>query len=338
MTAATAKPPKQKTRPRGENILPQRMKVLYITTLHRTGGWLAEAFAADSAAQILLEEVIGVTAGLAKLRDEVFDAILISHEPGVLDALDLVEGLRAGGTEDPILLLGSQTPQEIDALCYEVGADDYCCVNETTVRGLLWKFARAIERKQLLRENRRLVHAERQRLKQEHLEAQRLLDQQRLLIADLEVLEEGHPSSESNGSDCVEDCLAKAASEGTAAPLDLPEVLVSHYRELLRTYVIMGVGNLTHEMAALSELLAVSNVSAQRALQLHVAVLSELVQGLGARSARHVMNRADLLVLEVLGHLADGYRQRWLERKDPPQQLFLPGFSPDDFPRLVEAA
>ena len=72
--------------------LPMRMKVLYITTLHRTGGWLAEAFAADSAAQIVLEEVVGVTAGLSRLRDEVFDAVLVSHEPGVLDALDLVEG------------------------------------------------------------------------------------------------------------------------------------------------------------------------------------------------------------------------------------------------------
>ncbi|MCF6314095.1 MAG: asparagine synthase C-terminal domain-containing protein, partial [Verrucomicrobiales bacterium] len=112
-----------------------------------------------------------VTAGLARLRAEVFDGGLVSHGPGVLDALDLVEGLRAGGNEEPMILLGSQPAQEIDALCYEVGADEYCCVAETTVRGLLWKFARAIERGQLVRENRRLVQSERQRLQQEHLEA-----------------------------------------------------------------------------------------------------------------------------------------------------------------------
>ena len=110
-------------------------------------------------------------------------------------------------------------------------------------------------------------------------------------------------------------------------PLDLPQSLVAHYRELLRTYVIMGVGNLTTEMADLSEMLATSGVSAQRALQLHVTVLEDLVAGLGARSARHVMNRADLLVLEVMGHLADGYRQRYFERKHPPRQQTLPGFS-----------
>jgi hypothetical protein len=65
-------------------------------------------------------------------------------------------------------------------------------------------------------------------------------------------------------------------------------------------------------------------VSAQRALQLHVAVLEELVQGLGTRSARHVMNRADLLALEVMGHLADGYRARLAESRHPLRQQILP--------------
>ncbi len=78
--------------------MPMRIKVLYVTTLHRTGGWLAEAFRADCAAEVQLVETVGVTAGLARLRDEVFDAVLASHEPGVLDALDFVEGLRAAGT------------------------------------------------------------------------------------------------------------------------------------------------------------------------------------------------------------------------------------------------
>ena len=184
MNLAAAKPGSGRI----QGTLPPRMKVLYITTLHRPGNWLAEAFAADGATKILLEEVVGVTAGLARLRDEVFDAVVVSHEPGVLDGLDLVEGLRAGGHDEPLLLVGEQTPQQLEALCFEVGADDYCCVTETTVRGLLWKFARAIQRNQLQRENRRLLQAERQRLHQEHREAQHLLEQQRLVIADLEIL------------------------------------------------------------------------------------------------------------------------------------------------------
>ena len=309
--------------------LPSRMKVLYITTLHRTGGWLAEAFASDSAAQILLEEVVGVTAGLARLRDEVFDAVLVSHEPGVLDALDFVEGLRGGGNDEPVILLGSAPAQQVDALCYEVGADDYCCVAETTVRGLLWKFARAIQHHQLVRENRRLVQAERQRLQQEHHEAERLLDQQRALIDDLETLGGAKKTASQhsdNPQEAMEDCLAKTATSQHESPLVLPESLISHYDELLRTYVIMGVGNLTDEMSQLARLLADWGISAQSAMQLHVHVLEELVKGLGNRSARHVMNRADLLVLEVMGYLADGSRQLDQDRCNPPHQLLLPGF------------
>jgi hypothetical protein len=117
-----------------------------------------------------------------------------------------------------------------------------------------------------------------------------------------------------------------ASSEKSSTLLELPEPLINHYRDLLRTYVIMGAGNLSDEMASLARLLATSGISAQRTMQLHVQVLEELVRGLGNRSARHVMSRADLLVLEVMGHLADSYRQRYHERRWPPRQLRLPGF------------
>jgi hypothetical protein len=319
--------------PRIWGQMPTRMKVLYVTTLHRTGGWLAEAFAADCAAEIWLKEAVGVTAGLANLRDEVFDAVLVSHEPGVLDALDLIEGLRAGGNDEPMIVLGVTPSAEMAAMCYEVGADAYCCVAETTTRSLLWTFARAIERCQLVREHRRLVQMEQQRLAHEHQEAERLLSEQRALIAELELIRDGN-------TDCVESMEQGAAStegESTSYSMlrvpcsqpthcDLPDRLVSHYREMLRAYVVMGAGNLADEMTTLASLLADANVSAQRTMQLHVHVLEELIGSLGNRSARHVMNRADLLVLEVMAHLADGYRRRYHDRCYPPQQLALPGF------------
>ena len=249
-------------------VLPPRLKVLSVTTSPQGSNWLAAAFAADAATQVVLDEVIGAVAGLIRLRDEEFDAVLVSHDTERLDALDFVEGLRAGGNELPMIILGMQPPQEIDALCYEVGADDYCCIGETTVRGLLWKFARAIERNQLLRENRRLVHAQQQRLKQEHLEAQRLLEQQRQVIADLETISKGtFPLPTAVGVDDLDDCLAKTVRVAGHTTIDLPTSLVSHYRELLRTYVIMGVGNLSEEMSRLADMLATAEVSAQRGLQ-----------------------------------------------------------------------
>lgn len=318
--------------------LPAKLKLLFVAASKGAASWLADAFAVDGSAQIVVEEAIGDAAGLARLRDEAFDAILIGHEPLILDGLELATALRTSGRDEPIILLGHEPPATLDSLCCEAGADDYCCLAETTVRGLLWKFARAIQRSTLVRENRRLLQAERQRLQQEQHEADRLLDQQRALIADLEELSEG-------GGRCSNDSISLLSETGESfahdpdephrahpvARLRVPSTplspeLVSHYRDLLQAYVIMGAGNLSREMSALAQQLADTNVSAQRAMQLHLQVLEELVQGLGNRSARHVMNRADLLALEVMSHLADDYRQRYHERRYPPQQQLLPGF------------
>jgi hypothetical protein len=341
-TMPTAKPaaaPSKRSVPKIWGQLPARMKVLYVTTLRRTGGWLAEAFASDCATEILLKEALGVAAGLANLRDEVFDAVLVSHEPGVLDALDFIEGLRAGGNDEPTIVLGIGPSAEMTAVAHEVGADAYCCVAETTTRSLLWTFARAIERCQLIREHRRLVQMEQQRLTHEHQEAERLLAEQRALIAELEHIRDGsgqpvesvaYSSAGAQGSGFkVQFCESSSLNPElrTLNPsAELPERLVAHYRELLRAYVVMGAGNLADEMTTLAALLADAGVSAQRTMQLHVCVLEELIGSLGNRSARHVMNRADLLVLEVMAHLADGYRRRYHERSHPPRQRSLPGF------------
>jgi hypothetical protein len=229
--------------------------------------------------------------------------VLVSHEPGVLDALDLVEGLRAGGNDEPMIVLGVAPSAQMGALCYEVGADAYCCVAETTTRSLLWTFARAIERCQLVREHRQLVQIEQQRLAHEHQEAERLLGEQRALIAELEKIRAGAGAVAENPTKLNSDC-------GTQR---VHGIVVAHYREMLRAYVVMGAGNLAEEMVRLATLLVEADVSAQRAMQLHVQVLEELISSLGNRSARHVMTRADLLVLEIMAHLADGYRRRYHE-------------------------
>jgi len=312
--------------------MPPRMRVLYITNRRRTGGWLAEAFASDSASDIELDEALGSMAGLARLRDETFDAVLVSHEPGELDATDMIEGYRAGGADEPIVVLGTQSEQEMAALCYEVGADAYVCANTTTTRNLIWVVARAVQRCQLIRENRRLNQAERQRLQREHDEAQRLLGQQWALIHDLESNGEGDGTAGSpSASDPPQDEAAPLRPSTDCpptvpAPANLPGELVRHYRELLRTYVIMGSGNLGCELRQLADLLATAGMSARQTMQLHVHVLAELIRGLSNRSTRHVMTRADLLVLEIMIHLAESYRMRYSERAQPPVQQMLPGF------------
>lgn len=306
--------------------LPPRMHVLHIANQLGLGDWLAEAFLADSASDVRLAKAIGTAAGLARLRHDVFDAILISHQPGELDALDTVEGIRAAHPEVAIVVLGAQSEQEMAALCYEVDADAYVCVHTATTRALIWQIARAIERHQLLSENRRLHQAEQHRLQLEHQEVERLLAEQRELIAELAAIEQRDQRGREAGSvGCVAATCGDAMQTDARGEDQLPERLVAHYRELLRTHVIMGSGQLAEEMNKLADLLATAEVTARQAMWLHVKVLEELIRGLGNRSARHVMHRADLLVVDVLVHLAERYRRRYRDRVRPPRQLTLPG-------------
>ena len=282
-------------------FLPPKMKVLFITGKSRTGRWLAEALATDSATEVLLDEVTGVAAGLSRLRDEVFDAVLISHEPQDLDALDFLEVLKTGSSEEqPIIVLGVPSEQELAALCYEVGADAYICVNSTTTRTLLWQVARAVQRHAVLSENRQLVQLQRQKLLSEKNEAQRQLAQQRALL-------DGGPAI---GMDDTR----------------LPARLVDHYRELLKAHIIMGSGGLHDEMQDLVDLLVLARATPREAMRLHIAGLEEVLHGLGNRSARHVMNRADLLVMQVVMLLAEHYREHFVQHISPQQQMLLPGF------------
>jgi hypothetical protein len=164
-----------------------------------------------------------------------------------------------------------------------------------------------VQRHQLVHDNQRLTLADQARLQRDHEEAACLLGQQRKLVA------EQAPHGHGQTSELL--------------PMHfLPAELTEHYRELLRTYVIMGSGNLSAELKRLAELLVAAGITARQTVQLHLHVLEELVHGLGSRSTRHVMNRADLLALELMLHLADGYRQRYQERIHPAVQQHLPGF------------
>ncbi len=291
------------------------LRVLFVTTPRKTGAWLAEAFAVEAPAQIALEMATGAVAGMARLHDDLFDLVLATHEPGLLDALAVVEGHRAGGGDTALVVLGNQTEQEMAARCFQAGADGYLCVNSATTHHLIWAAARALEYRRLLRENHRLRQAEYARRQREHEEADRLLSQQQALVVELEALRTSlrrAPAGQPHGS-------RPTFSE-------FPEQLVHHYRELLRTYVIMGSGNLARELRRLAEVMIGVGLGARRTMRLHVLVLEELIRGLGTRSTRHVMTRADLLVLELMIHLAEGYRQRYQERVHPPVQLALPGF------------
>jgi len=97
--------------------LPGRLRVLYVGGPVRGSNWLRGALAADSATNIVLDEAVTASEGIAQLRDHNYDAVLIYHEPGGIDALALIEALRAGGCEDALLVLGDASDDELAPLC-----------------------------------------------------------------------------------------------------------------------------------------------------------------------------------------------------------------------------
>jgi len=289
--------------------LPASLRVLHIVPEQRQDVLLADAFAADNAVKTQLTEIAGAADGLERLNVATFDAILVTHD-AELDALAIVEGIRGSGGDEAILILGDLPELEMAPLSFEVGADAYLAKPTTSTRGLLWAIARAVERSRLVRENRRLAQLERSRLEREHHEAEHLLCEQRALVRDLEELHRRCDDEDdaAPGPSASEQLAARAELPQT--PCELPQPLVAHYRELLRTHVIMGSGSLADEMRLLAELLASAQITARQTLQLHLLALEELVRGLGARSTRHVLTRADLLVLEMMLYLAEEYRRR----------------------------
>lgn len=105
---------------------------------------------------------------------------------------------------------------------------------------------RAIFRSERTRQSRRLEIAQTKRMARERDEAEQLLNQQRRIIDDLDATNVMRQA--------MLDCFGRVAPCRTALP---PEIN-SYYQELLRTYVIMGSGNLGGEIAKLADLLAVA--------------------------------------------------------------------------------
>ncbi|GAB4146382.1 MAG: hypothetical protein Tsb009_19010 [Planctomycetaceae bacterium] len=249
---------------------------------------------------------------LSLLREESFDCLLVgelgetsSNQTGQHErAVEFLRAVRASGCDDPAIYISRTLDDhtQIELISHECAA--LVVPTQWESRALVSCIKRELIRKELIRENHRLVTEQNRRLVRERDEAQHLLDQQRRMIKDLGGLISQLPfGSASNGR---QDELTNHALN---QPWKLPSELNDFYTELLRTYVIMGSGSLGDEIAQLAELIAKAELTMGDALRLHIQQVESLVQGLGNRSSRHVMARADLLALELMIHLGDCYHR-----------------------------
>lgn len=264
-----------------------------------------------------LKWVSAATEAMTLLRHEVFDAIVVQHnqQRSDWDTGNFIRAIRASGCDDAILVL---TAMPDDSLVV-IAADEQA---EVLVTRLLWdspallpSVQRAMQTVELRRENHRLSVANQRRLVRERDEADHLLQQQHDIIRELQLLgNELDLDSDLADSEPAERSRAAAllATNGTSrniVPADVPAEIKHFYQELLRTYVIMGSGGLGTEILQLAKVLAQVGLSPRDTLALHLERVESLVKGLGNRSTRHVMARADLLVLELIMHIGECYQQ-----------------------------
>ena len=267
---------------------------------------------------------------LTLLREESFDGLILEAEfcrVGLAVAgeseperceLAVLRALRGAGCDDPVVLLTSRVHDDL-----VIAADRYAA--ELLVSPAMWyspalgvTLRRAVERTQLVRDHYRLSVVERRRSRRDREEAAGLLHQQRRIIEEflhgttsLPARDERSPgdgAARSFGTELCEGAVA-ADSSGSAEPA-VPTEIVLYYHELLRTFVIIGSGSLASEIRKFAESLAEMRLSPRQVMRLHLGRVEELVRGLGSRSSRHVLARADLLALEVMIYLAECFQQR----------------------------
>ncbi len=248
-------------------------------------------------------------AALSRLREEQFDCLLIDVPASLASPADdngpfgLIRAARTAGCLEPVVVVGRLlTDAEWNEAC-ALDCDVFVSPRgwESTSLGGVVK--RSLLRGTLQKENRTLNAANHRRLLRERDESEQLLAHQRQLIAELEALphplrQPANPRPERFQNDVT---LQPAVVEATE---NATNRFAADYASLLRSYVLMGSGSLAGEISEMTDRLLAARIPPHESLQLHLGCVESLVKGLGNRSARHVMARADLLAVEMMTHLA----------------------------------
>lgn len=290
--------------------LPTRLRLLCVGPREPSWFGLTLQLDAEGVFEPHFRWVSTAAEALTLLRDDPFDAVLIAavltdgSAAPFAEAASLAKAIRASGCEDPLVLIA---PRITDDDWLDLSREECELLQTTHVwdsPALVSVLKRAIFRSEQTRQSRRLEIAQSKRMARDRDEAEHLLNQQRRIIDDLDARDAAQPTNVTRQA--LLDCFGRA----TPCRTSLPPEINGYYQELLRTYVIMGSGNLGGEIAKLADLLAVAGCGPREALSLHLERVESLVGGLGNRSTRHILARADLLALELMIHLGESYRRR----------------------------
>lgn len=291
--------------------IPSGFKALFISRVRPVWVGLALRLDAIGCSEPRFEWVSTAEEALTQLRNDSYDCLLIEIDSETRKSrLELLNAIRISGCREPAILLLAGPDDRVTQAACENQAEVLVSTAMWESPALLSVVHRALSMQQLCEENHQLQVEKHRRLIRERDEAERLLNQQRSMVEELQnlvypdVLSDQQSDSELPGTPEL---------QKSDPPVELPQIpfeVRDYYHELLRTYVIMGAGNLKDEILQIAELLAAADLTPPQVLEFHLQCVELIVKGLGNRSSRHVMSRADLLALEMMVHLGECYQKK----------------------------
>jgi CheY-like chemotaxis protein len=226
--------------------------------------------------QIEITETPSFTAGLERLREQDYDVVLLDQDTSRRPAAELIAAIQAGTRPDQaVVVLADGDDRLLAADFLLAGANAYLSLRSTTTRELVCQLQRAARLSQLQAENRRL-HSWQQRSGER--------DQEEVL-------------------DCLQEeerLIAQFATSSGITEFERPPTGRQNCGELLQAYVVMGRGGLDDEVRRLVVGWRAQDRPLAALLADFNAAHHALVQDRGGRSARHVLHRGNLLLLELL--------------------------------------
>ena len=229
---------------------------------------------------------------LTILRREIFDAILIVsditneqkqlHFPQILQ---LLEAMRTSGHDEPASIVIDAVEDSDWAKLCTLDCEVIISRRSWNAPALVPTLIRSVRRNEVQRSKHQMEIQTRKHELREQSESRNILKHLETIVTDRQLFE-GRQQSDSTS---------------------LPDNLHSIYSHLLRSFCMMGEGTLTTELTQLADILTTANISATDVLKMHIDHTRSLVEKLRSKSARHVLVRADLLIIELLVHLGDEF-------------------------------
>jgi response regulator RpfG family c-di-GMP phosphodiesterase len=258
-----------------------------------------------------------IEGALSLLRTEPVDCILYAESSQLLKTLEYgtrfiqnIQAIRTSNPSTPVVVLTEHISEILWEKVLNYSCEVFISSQPWSSPSLYGFMDYSIRNAFIKKEHSRLTAEINQQLVTEKDEADRLLAQQRSIVAEIERVTSEKPT-DLRGTSQLEKlsndaCLTNPPVQNR---IEKNGELENRYAEILRSYVVIGSENLTQEITNIAQQLFDSGLTVREAFKMHLNLVDQLVSGLGKKSSRQVIARSDILAMELMIHLCDLYRK-----------------------------